>query len=234
MPQRLHFQMVYETAREIGWLTSDVRVEHIGFALILGPDGKVLRSRDGVAIRLTDLLREAVSRAAAVIAEKDPELSEVDRAALANTVGIGAVKYADLSIERTNDYVFDYDRMLSLEGNSAPYLQFAHARIRSILRKAGERVAGPVQLTEPAERKLALELLAFPGVLADVADSVQLHKLTGYLFGLATVFTSFYEKCPVLRAEDGVRDSRLTLCELTARTLTVGLGLLGIGAPERM
>jgi arginyl-tRNA synthetase len=234
MPQRLHFQMVYETAREVGWLTSDVRVEHIGFGLILGADGKVLRSREGVAIRLTDLLDEAVSRAAAVIAEKDPDLSEADRAALARTVGVGAVKYADLSLERMNDYVFDYDRMLSLDGNSAPYLQFAHARIRSILRKAGDRKTGPVQLTEPAERKLALELLAFPDILAEVAESVQLHKLTGYLFGLATVFTGFYEKCPVLRTQGNIRDSRLTLCELTARTLTVGLGLLGIGAPDRM
>nr|WP_279581951.1 arginine--tRNA ligase [Fodinicola feengrottensis] len=233
-PQRLHFQMVHQTAREAGWLAEPVRAEHIGFGSILGPDGKMLRSREGTSTKLADLLDEAISRAGAVIAEKDPELSAADRRALANVVGIGAVKYADLCIERTNDYVFDYDRMLALDGNSAPYLQFAHARICSILRKADTVPAGPVLITEPAERKVALELLALPGILEEVAESAHFHKLTGYLFGLATTFTGFYEKCPVLRAEPGIRESRLALCDLTARTLALGLDLLGIGAPERM
>jgi arginyl-tRNA synthetase len=152
-------------------------------------------------------------------------------------VGIGAVKYADLSTDRTKDYVFDFDRMLSFDGNTAPYLQYAHARIRSIFRRAGAgapRGLTEVGVREEAERILALELLAFGAVVPAVSETLDFHTLAHYLFGLATAFSSFYEQCPVLQAEGAVRDSRLVLCDLTARTLTRGLDLLGIEAPGRM
>jgi arginyl-tRNA synthetase len=153
-------------------------------------------------------------------------------------VGIGAIKYADLSNDRTRDYVFDWQRMLSFDGNTAPYLQYARARILSIFRRGGvtpARDLPAIAVTEPAEHALALELLAFPGVVAEVAESLEFHRLAGYLYGLATAFTAFYERCPVLRAEGGeVRDSRLALCDLTARVLGRGLELLGIAAPDRM
>jgi arginyl-tRNA synthetase len=186
---------------------------------------------------LAELVDEAVSRAAALVAEKNPELDEDTRTDVARMVGIGAIKYADLSNDRVKDYVFDWHRMLSFDGNTAPYLQYAHARIRSIFRR-GE-VAAPtglaaVTVSESAERALAIELLAFEGVIAAVAESLEFHRLAVYLYGLATVFTAFYETCPVLRAEGDTRASRLALCDLTARVLARGLNLLGIAAPDRM
>jgi arginyl-tRNA synthetase len=188
-------------------------------------------------VKLSDLLDEATERASKVVREKNPELDAEAADAVARAVGVGAVKYADLSSDRIKDYVFDWDRMLAFEGNTAPYLMYAHARIRSIFRKAGvesPREAGIV-LSEPAERALALELLRFGAVLEDVAATLEPHRLCGYLFELAGSFTSFYERCPVLRAEsDDVRRSRLALCDLTAEVLAKGLGLLGIEAPERM
>jgi arginyl-tRNA synthetase len=240
VPQSQHFEMVYETAREAGWLQEPARATHVSFGSVLGPDGKMLRTRAGRSIKLIELLDEAVTRAADVVAEKNPSLDLADREAVARIVGIGAVKYADLSTDRHRDYVFDYDRMLSFDGNTAPYLQYAHARIHSIFRRAGIDPAGftdkgqQVVVAEPAERELALELLGFGGVVDDVADTLEFHRLAGYLYGLATTFTSFYEQCPVLRAEGEVRTSRLALCALTARTLALGLGLLGIVAPDRM
>ncbi|MEU1964533.1 arginine--tRNA ligase [Micromonospora sediminicola] len=237
LPQRQHFEMVYEVAREAGWLRPPARAEHVGFGSVLGPDGKVFRTRAGATVKLIDLVDEAVARAAALIEEKNPDLDVVERAELARTVGIGAVKYADLSNDRTRDYVFDWDRMLSLEGNTAPYLQYARARIESIFRRGAttpDRSRRTVTVAAPAEHALALHLLAFPEIVAETAESLDLHQLTGYLFRLATLFTSFYEQCPVLRAEDDVRASRLVLCDLTARTLARGLDLLGIGAPRRM
>jgi arginyl-tRNA synthetase len=179
-----------------------------------------------------------------VVAEKNPGLPPEERAQIANAVGIGAVKYADLSNDRVKDYVFDWDRMLAMEGNTAPYLQYAHARIRSIFRRgelapaSGGEQDGPgraVVLSEPAERRLALELVGFAGVLSATAVHLEPHRLCTYLFDLASAFTTFYETCPVLRAPtEAERTSRLVLCELTARTLSTGLGLLGIEAPERM
>jgi arginyl-tRNA synthetase len=236
-PQNQHLEMVYEAAREAGWLVEPARAEHVGFGSVLGTDGKILRTRAGTSIKLIELLDEAVARAADVVAEKNPSLDLAEREAVAGIVGIGAVKYADLSTDRRRDYVFDYDRMLSFDGNTAPYLQYAHTRIRSIFRRAGiEPPAGveSVVVAEPAERALALELLGFGDVVDDVAETLELHRLAGYLYGLATTFTSFYEQCPVLRAEGDVQTSRLVLCDLTARTLAVGLGLLGIVAPDRM
>ncbi len=236
-PQRQHLEMVFQAARQAGWLTPPARAEHIGFGSILGRDGKMLRSRAGVPVKLVDLLDEAVARAAAVVAEKNPELDETVRTRVAHAVGIGAVKYADLSTDRTRDYLLDYDRMLSFDGNTAPYLQYAHARICSIFRRAGVEPPRDVQtltVTEPAERALALELLGFSGVVAEVARSLEFHRLATYLHGLASTFTTFYVRCPVLQAEVEVRRSRLVLCDLTARTLAIGLGLLGIQAPDQM
>jgi arginyl-tRNA synthetase len=241
-PQNQHLEMVYEAAREAGWLVEPARAEHVGFGSVLGTDGKILRTRAGTSIKLIELLDEAVARAADVVAEKNPSLDLAEREAVAGIVGIGAVKYADLSTDRRRDYVFDYDRMLSFDGNTAPYLQYAHARIHSIFRRAGIDPSdlagladgGAVIVAEPAERALALELLGFGGVVDDVAETLEFHRLANYLYGLATTFTSFYEQCPVLRAEGEVRASRLALCALTARTLAVGLDLLGIVAPDRM
>ncbi len=229
-PQREHFRMIFEAAREAGWLTGAVRAEHVGFGSVLGPDGKMLRTRAGRTVRLAELLDEAVERAAALIPE---DRTGVDAGAVARAVGIGAVKYADLSADRQRDYTFDYGRMLAFDGNTGPYLQYAHARVRSILRRT-DASPGPVAVAEPAERELALVLLGLPGVLREVAESLEPHRLCGYLYGLAGAFTAFYERCPVLRADPEVRASRLTLCALTARVLALGLDLLGIEAPERM
>ena len=230
LPQRLHLEMVFEVAREAGWLAPPARAEHVGHGSVLGEDGRPLRTRAGASVKLMDLLDEAVARAGALIVEKDPDLDQGARAALADAVGIGAVKYADLSSDRVRDYVFSYDRMLAFDGNTAPYLQYAHARIRSIFRRAGQDVpneAGPILVAERAEHALAIELLSF--------ESVGFHRLTGHLYRLATTFTTFYERWPVLRAEGPlVRESRLGLCDLTARVLARGLDLLGIQAPERM
>jgi arginyl-tRNA synthetase len=223
-PQAMHFQMVYAVARAAGWLTSDVVCEHVGFGSILGADGKMFRSRSGESIPLAELLDEAVDRAAAL--NGDP--------AVAEAVGIGAIKYADLSSDRLSDYTFDWDRMLALTGDTGPYLQIAHARIRSIFDRAGSSVPGVFSVGDPAERALALELLAFEPVLEHVGESLEFHRLAAYLHGVAVLFSAFYERCPVLKAPAGVRESRLALCDRTARTLREGLGLLGIAAPDRM
>ncbi|WP_406172167.1 arginine--tRNA ligase [Streptomyces sp. NBC_00996] len=237
LPQSQHLDMIYAVARDAGWLVPPARAEHIGHGSILGDDGKMLRTRAGASVKLVDLLEEAVSRAAAVIASKNPQLDDEARAAVARAVGIGAVKYADLSTDRLKDYVFDYDRMLSFEGNTAPYLQYARARICSIFRRSGAEPPQDIEalaITEPAERELALELLAFGSLVASVAETLEFHKLATYLYSLASTFTSFYEKCPVLRSEGETRQSRLVLCDLTARTLELGLRLLGIESPDQM
>ncbi|WP_437569152.1 arginine--tRNA ligase [Sorangium sp. So ce542] len=236
-PQSQHFAMVFATAREAGWLRPPARAEHVAFGSVLGADKKMFKTRSGDTVKLSDLLDEAVERATKVVREKNPELDAEAAGAVARAVGVGAVKYADLSSDRIKDYVFDWDRMLAFEGNTAPYLMYAHARIRSIFRKAGVESPRGVGITvgEPAERALALELLRFGAVLEDVAATLEPHRLCGYLFELAGSFTTFYERCPVLRAEsDEVRRSRLALCDLTAEVLAKGLGLLGIDAPERM
>lgn len=234
--QSQHFAMVFAVAREAGWLPPEVRAEHVAFGMILGTDGRPFRTRSGDTVKLVDLLDEAEERAAAVVAEKNPDLSDDERAAVARVIGIGAIKYADLSNDRVKDYVFDWDRMLAFEGNTAPYLQYAHARIRSIFRRAeGTTHGSSIVLGEPAERDLALQLLSLPSVVVATAEHLQPHRLCTYLYETASAFTTFYEKCPVLRAEtDELRSSRLALCELTARTLALGLSLLGIEAPDRM
>jgi arginyl-tRNA synthetase len=240
-PQQRHLAMVFETARMAGWLGEGMRAEHVAFGSVLGADRRMYKTRVGGTVRLADLLDEAVERAAAVVAEKNPSLDPDTRAEVARMVGIGAVKYADLSNDRVKDYVFDWDRMLAFEGNTAPYLQYAHARIRSIFRRAAEEGAASDALpaapsvTEPAEHELALALLGFEAAVEATAEFLQPHRLCTYLFELASTFTTFYESCPVLRAEDAeVRDSRLLLCDLTAQALRCGLGLLGIETPDRM
>ena len=236
-PQAQHLAMVFATATEAGWLVPPARAEHVAFGSVLGTDGKMLKTRVGEAVKLSELLDEAVERAAAVVGEKSPDLDVVSRAEVARAVGIGAVKYADLSNDRVKDYVFDWDRMLAMDGNTAPYLQYAHARVRSIFRRAGgtEAATGEMVVAQPAERALALELLSLDEVVHTTAELLQPHRLCTYLFELATAFTRFYEQCPVLRADTAeLRRSRLALSELTARVLRQGLGLLGIDAPDRM
>ncbi|MDQ2708139.1 MAG: arginine--tRNA ligase [Actinomycetota bacterium] len=239
-PQALHFRMVFDTARRMGWLTDDVDAEHIAFGNVLGPGGKMFKTRAGGTVRLVELLDEAVAKARAEIETKPHTLSEAELATVARQAGIGAVKYADLSTSRTKDYTFDPVRMVSFNGNTGVYLQYAHTRIRSILRRlpdGGDRTVqvvtdGPMQ---PAERALALLADEFAGTLVEVADSCEPHRLCGYLFSLAKAFTEFYESCPVLAAEsDPVRANRVALCQLTGATLGRGLHLLGIETPERM
>ncbi|PSL57282.1 arginyl-tRNA synthetase [Saccharothrix carnea] len=234
--QALHFQLVFEAARRAGWLTGGITAEHVAYGTILGPDGRPFKTRAGGTVRLMDLLDAAVSRARAVVEEKNPELDAAELDRIAELAGIAAVKYADLSTSRVKDYSFDVDRMVSLTGNTGVYLQYAHARIRSILRKAGDpdtSVDRTVPL-QPAERALGLELDAYGAVLGEVATTLEPHRLCGYLYDLARAFTTFYENCPVIKADEPVRGNRLALCRLTARTLGHGLDLLGIVAPERM
>jgi len=238
LPQQVHFQMVFQSARDAGWVGDTTRVEHIGHGSILGEDGRILRSREGVSVKLIDLLTEAVTRAGQQVAEKNPDLPADEAAAVARAVGIGAVKFADLSTDRGKDYVFSLQRMLAFEGDTAPYLQYANARINALFRKVGQdlRAAeGAVAVVEPAERALVLALVGFGDLVVSVERSLEFHRLCGYLLAVASAFTTFYEQCPVLRAEnEQIRDSRLRLSALTSQVLTIGLGLLGIESPERM
>lgn len=234
-PQSLHLQMVWQTARLAGWLPDDVEVVHVQIGNVLGADRKILRTRSGNPLRLVQLLDEAVAHARRVVDQARPELDESVRAEIAPQVGIGAVKYADLSVAHDSEYVFDLDRMVQLTGATGPYLQYATARIRSIFRGAGEEPhRGPVALVEPTERALALRLLGFGTVVAQVGDLLEPHRLCGYLFELAQDFSAFYEACPVLKAEPAVRASRLALSAQVLDVLVQGLDLLGIAAPERM
>ncbi len=244
-PQRQHLEMVFEVARLAGWLVPPAEAVHVSFGNVLGADRKMLRSRSGDAVKLVELLEESVERAAAAVAEKNPDLDEHQRAEVARLVGIGSVKYADLSTDRIRDYVFDWDRMLSFDGNTAPYLQYAHARICSIFRRAdidrdtfvagwSQRQDTVVGLAEEPERTLAKQLLAYPSVIAAAAASYEPHTVCTYLHELSQGFTAFYERCPVLRADEPTRSDRLMLCDLVARTLDHGLGLLGIDVPEQM
>lgn len=234
--QALHFRLVFEAARRAGWLTDGVTAEHAAYGTILGPDGTPFKTRSGGTVRLMDLLDAAVSRARAVVAGKNPDLDPAELDRIAESAGIAAVKYADLSTSRVKDYSFDVDRMVSFTGNTGVYLQYAHARISSILRNAGDSDAAVDRTVppEPAERELALALDGYGAVVVEVAATLEPHRLCGYLYDLARAFTAFYESCPVLKAEEPVRGNRVALCRLTARTLGHGLGLLGIAAPERM
>ncbi|MBB2914775.1 arginyl-tRNA synthetase [Streptosporangium becharense] len=235
--QSLHMSMLFDSARLAGWLPDHVRAEHVQIGSVLGADGKMFKTRSGESVKLLDLLTEAETRAAAVIEDRD--YAEEERAGIAHAVGMGAVKYADLSVSHDSEYVFDFDRMLALTGNTGPYLQYAQARIRSIFRRGGlspAEAAGPVVLGHPAERALALRLLGFGATVNEVAENSTPHKLASYLFETASAFTTFFENCPVLKDDvaPAVRASRLALCALTLKVLETGLGLLGVQAPERM
>ncbi|MFJ8198070.1 arginine--tRNA ligase [Streptomyces sp. NPDC096152] len=235
--QALHFRMVFETARRAGWLNDGVKALHLAFGTVLGKDGKPFKTREGETVKLVDLLDEAIDRASAVVREKAQDLSEEEIAERGAQVGIGAVKYADLSTSANRDYKFDLDQMVSLNGDTSVYLQYAYARIQSILRKAGEvRPAAhtELELTE-AERALGLHADAFAETVAEAAAEYAPHKLAAYLYQLASLYTTFYDKCPVLKAETPEQvQNRLFLCDVTARTLHQGMALLGIRTPERL
>lgn len=237
--QAQHFAMVFQTLRDAGWAPSTVRLDHVPFGTMLGQDRKPFKTRSGDLIRLVDLLDEAIERADAVVKDKRPEMAEEQRKTVAAAVGVGALKYADLSTDRIKDYVFDWTRMLSFDGNTAPYLQNAYVRVRAIFRKGNVDPASvrdsAIHLGEPAERALAAKLLLFPTTAASVGESLEPHRLCNYLYELAAGYHKFYEACPVLTAgDDATRASRLALSDLTARVLQRGLQLLGIEVVEQM
>jgi len=267
--QALHFQMVFAVAREAGWIPAGVRFEHAQIGMVLGQDGNRLRTREGETPKLSGLLAEGVDRARGILDELDAaarfDAAELD--AVAEAVGIGAVKYADLSTARESAYLFDWDRMISFRGNTGPYLQYATARIRSIFRRAADAAAAAagaastgtaaagaastgaawtadpetaarrsrVAISAGPERALALKLLGFGATVTQLAETTEPHRLCAFLFDVASLFTTFYEECPVLKAEpESLRASRLALCALTLDVLTMGLDLLGVPVPERM
>jgi arginyl-tRNA synthetase len=232
--QQMHFQQLFAAARRWGYY--DMLMEHVWFGTILGPDKRPFKTREGQPLKLRELVAEAEERAGKIIAEKRPELPEHERLVLARIVGLGALKYADLAQNRNLDYVFSWEKLLAFDGNTAPYVQNAYVRIRAIFRKAGltEAPTAKVVLTQPAELALAGKLLDFADSILLAAEEYRPHYLCQFLFELATIFHKFYEACPVLTAEPAVRDSRLVLCDFTARTLWQGLNLLGIDTVEQM
>ncbi len=239
--QALHFRLVFSAARRAGWLSDDVDARHVPFGTVLGPDGRPFKTRSGGTVRLAELLDQAVASARATVREKNPDMPETQVEQIAEQAGIGAVKYADLSTSRAKDYIFDPVRMTAFAGDTGVYLQYAHARICSILERSANGAAGPaldVDVTlrlEPAERALALRLDQFAEVLTDTVASLEPHRLCGYLFSVARAYSEFYEACPVLKApSQEVRGNRLALCRLAAGTLSQGLDLLGIAAPRVM
>lgn len=233
--QSLHFDELFTVARKAGWLPDTVHAEHVPFGTMMGKDGKPFKTRSGDTVKLMDLLNEAVTRASALVASKNPELSADEIAHIGEVVGIGAVKYADLSKNRTSDYIFDWDSMLSFEGNTAPYLQYAYTRVQSVFRKAGTwDNNAAITLNEAMEQQLAVELLKFEDVLDSVANTSYPHYLAAYLYQIATLFSRFYEACPILKADEATRNSRLQLTSLTGKTLQQGLVLLGIETLETM
>ncbi len=237
--QSLHFRMVFETARRAGWLNDDVTARQLAFGTVLGKDGKPFKTREGETVKLVDLLDEAVERATAVVAEKREKVGLTDEEVVENGrfVGVGAVKYADLSTSAVRDYKFDLDQMVSLNGDTSVYLQYAYARIQSILRKSEDArpVAHPELALAPAERALGLHLDQFAETVLEAAAAYEPHKLAAYLYQLASLLTTFYDQCPVLKAETPeLKENRLFLIDLTARTLHRGMALLGIRTPEKL
>ncbi len=234
--QGLHFQQLFTLARKAGYVDASVSLEHVGFGVMLGEDNKPFKTRSGGTVKLVDLLEEAIERAFVLVSEKNPDLTEDVRREIARAVGVGAVKYADLSKNRASDYVFSWSSMLAFDGNTAPYLQYAYTRSAKVLRDAADSAVAdaPVILEERAEQALALQLARFADALHAVAKDSVPHLLCAYLYELAVVFSRFYENCPVLKSEGAQRASRLQLCRLTADTLKTGLGLLGINTLEVM
>ena len=242
--QALHFRQVFATAHKAGFTDRGdhkADLEHAPFGMVLGEDGRPFKTRSGENVKLADVIEEATLRAERIVAERSPELSDAQRAGIAETVAVAALKYADLSSDRVKDYVFSYDRMVSFEGNTGPYLLYAGVRIKSIFRKAQELgladgfASAALSIGEPAEKQLALALLRYPGTVRSVAASLEPHRLCGYLYELAGAFSTFFESCPVLKApDDATRLGRLRLCDLTSRVLTDGLDALGIRSLDRM
>jgi arginyl-tRNA synthetase len=235
--QALHFQQVFAVGRAAGFANDDTRLEHISFGNMLGLDGKKFSTRAGGVMKLRDLLDEAEQRARQLVASKNPDMAEDEQREVARVVGLGALKYADLSKNRSSNYIFDWDQMLSFEGNTAPYLQYAYTRIRSLLRRGDvdpAQLQGQPELSEAAEVQLALRLARLEEVLQQAAADAMPSHLCTYLYDLASAYMSFYEQCPVLNAAPAVRDSRLLLCTRTMQTLQLGLKVLGIETVERM
>ncbi|QXC58315.1 arginine--tRNA ligase [Vibrio mimicus] len=236
--QHQHLMQAWTIVRKAGYIPEYVSLEHHAFGMMLGKDGRPFKTRAGGTVRLADLLDEAEERAKALIESKNPELSAEEKANIANTVAMAAVKYADLSKHRTTDYVFDWDNMLAFEGNTAPYMQYAYTRVASVFAKAGvdmNQLTGHIQITEEKEKALIAKLLQFEEAVQSVAREGQPHIMCSYLFELAGIFSSFYEACPILVAEqESVKQSRLKLAALTAKTIKQGLALLGIETLERM
>ncbi|MBX3377824.1 MAG: arginine--tRNA ligase [Phycisphaeraceae bacterium] len=244
--QNLHLRQVWGAARRAGYARhpvtgEDAMLEHAAFGAILGDDGRPFKTRTGDPVKLSDLIEQAVTAAAAIVREKSPDLSPAEHATIAETVAVAALKHADLCQERVKDYVFSFGRMISFEGNTGPYMLMAVARIKNIFRKAANEIdpdlpwpSSPLDLREPQEKQLALALLRYPGAVRAVGQSLEPHRLSQYLFELAGAFSSFYDACPVLKSEGGTRLSRLRLCSLTERVLTDGLSVLGIPTLERM
>ena len=245
-PQKQHFEMVFQVAKKAGFMSHNHQAVHVNFGSVLDTDGKVLKSREGEVIKLHDLLEEAIRRAKQSIDDKNPDLLGKEREEVARAVGIGAVKYADLSTERTKDYVFDWEKMLSFEGNTAPYLQYAYARISSIFRKwGGDRESLTTNLESLMESELSnlrseeillsRRLVEFPSILDDSVSTFSPHKLCKHLHSIASSFASFYENCGILKEDDeAISRRRLALCEVTSRELKLGLEMMGINVPERM
>jgi arginyl-tRNA synthetase len=233
--------MFFDAAQRAGW-TQGTELDHVMFGMILGDDGTPLKTRSGETVKLASLLAEAQDRALALVrqklADRQIEIPEAQQRDIAGAVGIGAIKYFDLNRDPVGNYVFDWNKMLSLDGNTAPYLQYAYARIRSIFRKAGSAASqgagAAITLDHPAELALAKHLLRFAEIAEVVGRELKPHHLCNYLYDLATRFSTFYENCPVLQSEERIRGSRLALCDLAARTLALGLELLGIRHPEQM
>ena len=237
--QSQHFSMVFQVAKDAKFMDEKIKAVHVSFGLVMGSDGKKLASREGKAITLKELLEESVNRAEKLILEKNSSMSDSDRKKISKMIGIGAIKYADLSIDRNKNYVFDWDKMLSFDGNTAPYLQYAHARICSIFRKSSisreSTFNSEILVVNDFEKSLSKSLIGFSESIDETINSYSPHRLAVYLHHLAQDFASFYENCPVLVSNDETQmNSRLALCNLTARTLKTGLGLLGIETPENM
>jgi len=236
--QSLHFQQIFTLARKAGFAREDLQMDHYGFGTVMGKDGRPYKSRDGGVTKLADLLDEAEKRALELVQQKNGALTEEEQAHVAKVVGISSVKYADLSKNRTSDYIFDWDTMLSFEGNTAPYLLYAYTRVNSVFSKAGvnpDQIDAPFVLKDEREINLANTLVRFNEVVHSVADKAMPHFLCGYLYDVAGAFSSFYEACPILQTEDdSERQSRLKLAALTAKTLRQGLELLGIPTLEKM
>lgn len=235
--QSLHFQQIFAISNKADFVSDNVSLEHIAYGTMMGKDGKPFKTRSGDTVKLQELLEESIRRASDIVNEKNPDLDAIERAEVSRVVGISAVKYSDLSKNRTSDYVFDWDTMLSFEGNTAPYMLYAYARIKSILRKAEAdkaEVGTSLNIAEPAERALLIKILQMPEVMRAVATECYPNLLCNYLYELAGIFMRFYEQCPVLKAEAEIRQARLLLAELTSNTLKKGLELLGLDTLEKM